>query len=80
MDILPLVIFVALAFMWLKKSEQRKRIALLGRHLGSYQIEKLMGEAKSVLNMKQNFDTEEAEIIEFLGKDEVKAALLRLPS
>lgn len=42
MDILPLVIFVALAFVWLKKNEQRKRIALLGRHLGSYQIEKLM--------------------------------------
>ena len=42
MDILPLVILMALAFMLLKKSEQRKRIALLGRHLGSYQIEKLM--------------------------------------
>ena len=42
MDILPLVILMALAFVLLKKSEQRKRIALLGRHLGSYQIEKLM--------------------------------------
>ena len=42
MDILPLVIFIALVFMLLKKSEQRRRIALLGRHLGSYQIEKLM--------------------------------------
>ncbi len=42
MDILPLVIVLAIAFLWLKKSEQRKRITLLGRHLGSYQIEKLM--------------------------------------
>ena len=42
MDILPLVIFMALAFMLLKKGEQRKRIALLGRHLSNYQIEKLM--------------------------------------
>jgi len=42
MDILPLVILMALAFIWLKKSEQRKRIALLGSHLSSYQIEKLM--------------------------------------
>ena len=42
MDILPLVILMVLAFMLLKKSEQRKRITLLGRHLGSYQIEKLM--------------------------------------
>ena len=42
MDILPLIILVAAGFVLLKKSEQRKRIALLGRHLGQYQIEKLM--------------------------------------
>ncbi len=42
MDILPLAILMALAFMLLKKNEQRNRIALLGRHLGSFQIEKLM--------------------------------------
>jgi hypothetical protein len=42
MDILPFVMLVALGFFLLKKSEQRKRIALLGRHLSSYQIEKLM--------------------------------------
>ena len=42
MDILPLLIFLTAGFFLLKKSEQRKRIALLGRHLSSYQIEKLM--------------------------------------
>lgn len=42
MDIIPLVILLAIAFMLLKKSEQRKRIALLGRHLSHFQIEKLM--------------------------------------
>lgn len=42
MDILTLVILLAIGFLLLKKSEQRKRIALLGRHLGHYQIEKLM--------------------------------------
>jgi hypothetical protein len=42
MDILPLVILLAIGFLLLKKSEQRKRIALLGRHLSNYQIEKLM--------------------------------------
>lgn len=33
---------MAVAILLLKKSEQRKRIALLGRHLSNYQIEKLM--------------------------------------
>ena len=42
MDILPLVILLAIGFLLLKKREQRKRIALLGHHLGNYQIEKLM--------------------------------------
>jgi hypothetical protein len=42
MDILPLVILLAIGFLLLKKSEQRKRITLLGRHLSNYQIEKLM--------------------------------------
>jgi hypothetical protein len=42
MDLIPLVILLAIGFMLLKKSEQRKRIALLGRHLSHYQIEKLM--------------------------------------
>jgi hypothetical protein len=42
MDILPLVILLAIGFLLLKKSEQRKRISLLGRHLSNYQIEKLM--------------------------------------
>ena len=42
MDILPLVILLAAGFLLLKKSEQRKRIALLGHHLSTYQIEKLM--------------------------------------
>ena len=42
MEILPLVILLAVIVFLLKKSEQRKRIALLGRHLGNYQIEKLM--------------------------------------
>ena len=42
MDILPLVILLAVGFLLLKKSEQRKRIALLGHHLSTYQIEKLM--------------------------------------
>jgi hypothetical protein len=42
MELLPLVILLFIGFLLLKKSEQRKRIALLGRHLSHYQIEKLM--------------------------------------
>lgn len=42
MDILVLVALVALAWHLLKTGEQKQRIALLGRHLGAFQIEKLM--------------------------------------
>ncbi|HEY3046382.1 MAG TPA: hypothetical protein VGJ72_02805 [Polaromonas sp.] len=42
MEIFPLVLLLAVGIYLLKKSEQRKRIALLGRCLGNYQIEKLM--------------------------------------
>ncbi len=42
MEILSLLFLLAVAVFLLKKSEQRKRIALLGSHLGHYQIEKLM--------------------------------------
>jgi hypothetical protein len=42
MELLSIAIFVAVTWMLLKKSEQRKRIALLGQHLATFQIEKLM--------------------------------------
>jgi len=42
MDIFMLAIFVAIAAHLLKSKYQRGRIALLGSHLGKYQIEKLM--------------------------------------
>ena len=42
MEIFPLITLMAVIFFVLKKSDQRKRIALLGSHLGHYQIEKLM--------------------------------------
>ncbi|RIX73663.1 hypothetical protein [Acidovorax cavernicola] len=42
MEFLTLVALVAAGFYILKSKEQRQRIALLGRHLGRYQIEKLM--------------------------------------
>lgn len=42
MDIFMLAMFVAIAAHLLKSKYQRGRIALLGSHLGQYQIEKLM--------------------------------------
>ena len=42
MEILPLFTVIAVIVFLLRKRDQRKRIALLGRHLGNYQIEKLM--------------------------------------
>ena len=42
MEILPLFAVIAVIVFLLRKRDQRKRIALLGRHLGNYQIEKLM--------------------------------------
>ena len=42
MDIFMLAMFVAIAAHMLKSKYQRGRIALLGSHLGKYQIEKLM--------------------------------------
>ena len=42
MEILPLLLLLAIGTVMLKKREQRQRIGLLARHLGRYQIEKLM--------------------------------------
>ncbi len=42
MDVLILSILIASGIYMLNAKEQRKRIALLGSHLGNYQIEKLM--------------------------------------
>ena len=42
MEILPLVMLLIVGIFLLRKSEQRKRIALLGSLLSNYQIEKLM--------------------------------------
>ncbi|SEJ94104.1 MULTISPECIES: hypothetical protein [unclassified Variovorax] len=42
MEILTLVALIAAGFYILKSREQRLRIALLGSHLGRYQIERLM--------------------------------------
>ena len=42
MDILILAAVIGFGVYWLKSREQRHRIALLGSHLGNYQIEKLM--------------------------------------
>ena len=42
MEILTLVALIAIGAYILKSREQRQRIALLGSHLGRYQIEKLM--------------------------------------
>ena len=42
MEIFPLVLLMVVGVYFLKKSERHKRIVLLGTHLGSYQIEKLM--------------------------------------
>ena len=42
MEIIPLLLMFAISAMVLKKREQRQRIGLLARHLGRYQIEKLM--------------------------------------
>jgi len=42
MEILTLVALIATGFYILKSRDQRQRIALLGSHLGRYQIEKLM--------------------------------------
>ncbi len=42
MEILPLLLLLAIGTIMLKKREQRQRIGLLARHLGRYQIEKLM--------------------------------------
>ena len=42
MEIFPLLLLMAVSIFMLKKTEQRKRIALLGHYLGHFQIEKLM--------------------------------------
>lgn len=42
MDVLTLTLLFAVGAFFLKSGEQRQRIALLARHLGRYQIEKLM--------------------------------------
>ena len=42
MDFFILVTFVAISTFLLKAKDERRRIALLGSHLGKYQIEKLM--------------------------------------
>lgn len=42
MEILTLVALIAIGAYLLKSHDQRRRIALLARHLGNYQIEKLM--------------------------------------
>jgi hypothetical protein len=42
MEFFTLVTCVAIAVYILKLSEERRRIALLGSHLGQFQIEKLM--------------------------------------
>ena len=42
MEIFPLVLLMVVGVYLLKKSDRHRRIALLGTHLGSYQIEKLM--------------------------------------
>ena len=42
MEIFPLVLLMVVGVYLLKKSERHRRIVLLGTHLGSYQIEKLM--------------------------------------
>ena len=42
MEFLTLVMLIAVGAFTLKSKDERKRIALLGSHLGKYQIEKLM--------------------------------------
>ena len=42
MDVLTLALLFAVGSFLLKTREQRQRIALLGAHLGQFQIEKLM--------------------------------------
>lgn len=42
MDILTLTTLIAIGGYFLTRQQQHQRIALLGRHLGHYQIEKLM--------------------------------------
>jgi hypothetical protein len=42
MEMLVLVMMVALAAFWLKSRDQARRVALLGRYLMQFQIEKLM--------------------------------------
>ncbi len=42
MELLPFIILVAVMVLLLKKSDQRRRIQLLGGHLQKFQIEKLM--------------------------------------
>lgn len=42
MELTSFAIFVVVAWLLLKKSEQRKHITLLGRHLAEFQIENLM--------------------------------------
>lgn len=42
MQILVLLILFAIGAYWLKSRDEKRRIALLGSHLGQYQIEKLM--------------------------------------
>ena len=42
MDILFLALAVALGIVFLNAQEQKQRIAMLGSHLGQYQIETLM--------------------------------------
>ena len=42
MDIIILAILIATGTFMLNAKEQRKRIAMLGKHLANYQIEKLM--------------------------------------
>ena len=44
MDLLPLLCLAAFGAWILNRAQQRQRIALLGRHLGQYQIEKSMQE------------------------------------
>jgi hypothetical protein len=42
MEMLVLVMMIALGAFWLKSRDQARRVALLGRHLMQFQIEKLM--------------------------------------
>lgn len=74
MDILVLAMLFVIGFWLLRSAWQRQRIALLGQHLGKYQIEKLMQELTEgyLRALGENDPARREQIWQLLGATEAK--------